>query len=84
MLIKVSIWPRGFLRFWYLCQGEIIIQEIVFISYHFYYHEIKLQSSRFGNAPQGCGEFFGLVTDDVKTGILASEVSCLHEFRVIC
>ena len=49
---KVSIWPRGFSWFWYIYQAEIIIQEIVFIP-PLFHHEIKLQSSRFGHAPQG-------------------------------
>ena len=33
--------------------------------------------------PTRVAEFLGLVTDDVENGILASQVSSLHEFRVI-
>ena len=64
---KVSIWRRGFLWFWYIYQAEISIQEIVFIP-PLFHHEIKLQSSRFGHAPQGWP---------------SSWAWCLHEFSVI-
>ena len=79
---NVSTWPRRLLRFWYLHQVEISIPEFFFHSTTF---SPRNQTSKFEPQPRpaSLAKFLGLVTDDVESGILASEVLCLHEFRII-
>ena len=81
--LTVSIWPRGFLWFWYVYQAETSSQEIVFIPTIF---SPQSQPSKFSlwPRPSGLAELLGLVTNDFQQiRILASEASCLHEFCVI-
>ena len=75
---KVSIWPSGFLRYWYL---KISIPKEVFYSASF---SPCNQASK--SAPRACpsrlAKCLGLVTDDIKNGVLAIKAACLHEFCV--
>ena len=53
LCLKVSIWPRSVLPFWYLYKVEISIPKEFFSILPLFHHEIKLQSSHLVHAPHG-------------------------------
>ena len=62
--------------------GHKYPKRICFMLQHF---SPRNRASKFaiGPRPSRLAEFLGLGTDDVENGILESQVSSLHEFRVI-